>query len=171
MDLRQALKEQLHAALAMLADCVRRCPDDVWLAGEPPRAFWRVAFHTVYYTQLYLGQDEAAFRPWPGHRTDIAALVNPTADVEPYELSGETVPYDQTMVLDYIAYVDSIVDPTVDALDLDTDRSGFPNYPTMAKLSHELLNLRHLQGHVGQLSERLMAIGIDTDWISGKVGP
>jgi hypothetical protein len=27
------------------------------------------------------------------------------------------------------------------------------------------MNLRHLQGHVGQLSELLMAKGIDTDWI------
>ena len=38
-------------------------------------------------------------------------------------------------------------------------------YPGMAKLSHELMNLRHLQGHVGQLSELLLARGIETDWI------
>lgn len=165
MELRQALKEQLHAALAMLADCVRRCPDDLWTAGAPPRTSWRIAFHAAYFTQLYLGQDEAAFRPWPGHRADIAARVNPTADVEPYELSEETEPYDQRTMLDYIAFIDGLIDPIVDTLDLDTDRSGFPNYPTMAKLSHELLNLRHLQGHVGQLSERLMERGIDSDWI------
>ena len=36
----------------------------------------------------------------------------------------------------------------------------------MSKLSHELMNLRHTQGHVGQLSELLMARGIDTDWTS-----
>jgi hypothetical protein len=36
----------------------------------------------------------------------------------------------------------------------------------MGKLSHQILNLRHLQGHVGQLSELLMARGIDIDWVS-----
>lgn len=167
MELRQALKEQLHAALAMLADCVRRCPDELWTAGAPPRAFWRVAFHAAYFTQLYLGQDEAAFVSWPGNRADIAAQVNPTADVEPYELPEDTAPYDQRTMLDYIAYVGGLVDRIVDALDLDTEWSGFPHYPAMAKLSHELLTLRHLQGHVGQLSERLMERGIDSDWISG----
>ncbi len=28
------------------------------------------------------------------------------------------------------------------------------------------MSLRHIQGHVGQLSELLMAHGIDTDWVS-----
>jgi hypothetical protein len=36
----------------------------------------------------------------------------------------------------------------------------------MSKLSHELMNLRHIQGHVGQLSELLMVAGIDTRWIA-----
>ena len=64
--------------------------------------------------------------------------------------------------------MDSILDPTVDALDLEAQETGIPWYKDMSKLSHELLTLRHLQGHVGQLSELLMARGIDTDWI-GKV--
>ncbi len=36
----------------------------------------------------------------------------------------------------------------------------------MSKLSHQLMNLRHRQGHIGQLSELLMARGIDTDWVA-----
>ena len=166
MEFRQAFKEQLHAGLAMLADCIERCPDDLWTAGEPPRTFWRVAFHAAYFTQLYLGQNEAAFEPWTGHREDVGAQVNPTADVEPYELAEETEPYSRERMLGYVAFIRSRVDAIVDALDLDTPQSGFPNYPKLGKLSHELLTLRHLQGHVGQLSERLMAQGIDTDWFS-----
>ena len=37
MELRQALKEQYHAGLAMLAECVEKCPADMWLAGEHQR--------------------------------------------------------------------------------------------------------------------------------------
>ena len=66
MDLRRALKEQYHGGLAMLAECVEKCPEDMWTAGAHPRTFWRIAFHAAFFTQLYLGQNEAAFQPWPG---------------------------------------------------------------------------------------------------------
>ena len=45
-ELRQALKEQYHAGLTMLAECVGNCPDEMWLKGNYPRAFWRIAFHS-----------------------------------------------------------------------------------------------------------------------------
>ena len=62
--LRLALREQYHAGLKMLADCVEKCPDDEWLKGTPPRSFWRIAFHAVFYTHLYMGQDEESAEAW-----------------------------------------------------------------------------------------------------------
>jgi hypothetical protein len=158
MELRQALKEQYHAGLAMLAECVEKCPEDVWREGEQSRPFWGIAFHAVYYTHLYLVQNEAAFQPWPGQRENRLP-------------EGDDI-YQRTEILDYIRFVDALIDPTVDQLDLASDETGFSWYPNMSKLSHQLMNLRHTQGHVGQLSELLMARGIDTDWISksGKLG-
>jgi hypothetical protein len=90
--------------------------------------------------------------------------------VEPYELPEGAESYGRNEMLDYIRFVDELVDPTVDQLDLDSDETGFSWCPNMSKLSQELLNLRHIQGHVGQLSERLMAKGIDTDWVSKSNG-
>jgi hypothetical protein len=164
--LRQALKEQYHAGLAMLADCVAKCPDDQWTAGTHPRTFWRIAFHAAYFAHLYLGQSLAVYRPWPGRPNGCRELWQEPWQLEPCDLPEEFAPYTKNQILDYIAYVDSIIDPTVDTLDLDAQETGIPWYSNMSKLSHELLNLRHLQGHVGQLSELLMARGIDTDWIS-----
>lgn len=166
MDLRQALKEQYHAGLAMLDQCVERCPDDLWTSGAPPRLFWRIAFHTVFYTHLYLVQNEAAFRPWPHHRKDCDRLWYEPSEHEPYELPENTEPYRPSDIRAYIAFVDALIDPTLDTLDLAAPDTGFPWYKDMTKLSHELMNLRHLQGHVGQLSELLMARGIDTNWVS-----
>ncbi|CAN5584922.1 hypothetical protein BH11ARM2_BH11ARM2_21550 [soil metagenome] len=166
--IKQALKEQIHASLAMLAQCVERCPDDLWVSGTHPRAYWRIAFHAVFYAQLYLGQNEAAFQPWLGHREDIGRLLNGTGEIEPFDLPEETVPYRQKEMLGYLAFVDSLVDPTVDGLDLEAVDTGFSWYKNMRKLSHELLSLRHIQGHVGQLSELLMEQGIDIDWISRR---
>jgi hypothetical protein len=171
MELRQALKEQYHAGLAMLAECVEKCPEAIWLAGEHPRTFWRIAFHAAFFTHLYLGQNEAAFQPWPGRREGIHhRLWEDPAYVEPYELPEQVESYRRSEILDYIRFVDALVDPTVDGLNLDADETGFSWYPNMSKLSHELMNLRHLQGHIGQLSELLMARGIDTDWVAKSGG-
>ena len=171
MEMREALKEQYHAGLAMLAECVEKCPEGLWLEGEHPRPFWRIAFHTVFFTHLYLVQDEAAFTPWPGRREGIHTdLWLPPFEVEPYELPEEAEIYQSSEMHDYIRFVDALVGPTVDHLDLASNETGFSWYPNMSKLSHQLLNLRHLQGHVGQLSERLMARGIDTDWVARSIG-
>jgi hypothetical protein len=172
MELRQALKEQYHAGLAMLAECVEKCPEGMWLEGEHPRTFWRIAFHAAFFTHLYLGRNEEAFLPWPGRREGIhPGLWRRPWEVEPFELPEEAEIYRSSEILDYIRFVDGLVEPTVDRLDLDSDETGFSWYRNMSKLSHQLMNLRHLQGHVGQLSERLMIRGIDTGWVARSGGP
>jgi len=165
MDLKNDLKEQYHAALGMLADCVDRCPDDLWTSGTEWRTFWRIAFHAAYFTHLYLGQDRAALQPWPGSPETYNALWEEGGEVEPYELPMTIEVLLRKDALDYIAFIYSIVGPTLDSLDLDAAETGFEWYTGMSKLSHELMNLRHIQGHVGQLSELLMARGIDINWI------
>ncbi|MBS1724745.1 MAG: hypothetical protein JSS66_17525 [Armatimonadetes bacterium] len=169
----------------MLRECIERCPDDLWTASNPEspashrddnpewngveRPFWRIAFHDIYFTHLYLGRSASAFEAPPSSfavsiRADFAPMWCPPWSLEPYELPSETPPCLRPELLEYLDYVDSLVDPTVDALDLESPSSGFEWYPQETKLSHVLLNLRHLQGHVGQLSELLMLQGIDVSW-------
>jgi hypothetical protein len=162
MDIKSALKEQYHAALAMLANCIECCPDDLWTSGTPPRTFWRIALHAAFFTHLYLGQGKAAFQPWTGCPAGYEAMWRE----QPYALPEAIEPLSRTVTLDYIAHIDSLINPTIDQLNLDASESGFHWYPNISKLSHEIMNLRHIQGHVGQLSELLMAHGIDTDWIA-----
>ena len=171
MEFRDAMKEQYHAGLAMLAECVEKCPESMWLEGEHPRAFWRIAFHAAFFTHLYLGQNDETFQPWPDRREGIHhRLWHDPAQIEPYELPEDAECYGRNEILAYIRFVDGLVDPTVDQLDLDSGETGFSWYPNMSKLSHDLMNLRHIQGHVGQLSELLMARGIDTDWVGKSAG-
>ncbi len=145
----------------MLAECVEKCPEELWMEGEDLRTYWRIAYHAAFFTHLYLGQNEEAFQPWPGRREEIP---------QPGEADEDLLEwpdfYRKDEILDYLRFIDGVIDPTVDRLDLDSNETGFSWYPDMSKLSHELMSLRHLQGHVGQLSERLMAKGIDTDWVS-----
>lgn len=176
MDLRTALKEQYHAGLAMLQQCVERCPNDLWSASRPTtdeerqidRACWRIAFHAAYFTHLYMGQNEASVQPWPDPRPDTKEMWGPPWSLEPYEMPVDTAPYSQDEILDYIDFIDKLVDSTVEGLDLETEDPGFCWYKRISKLSHELMNLRHIQGHIGQLSELLMERGIDIDWIARR---
>jgi len=170
MDLRTSLKEQYHAGLTMLAECVEKCPEEMWTAGTHPRTFWRIAFHAAFFTQLYLGPDENMFERWPGcHETDEPLFAEPP-ELDPYGLPEGAEPYGRDEILVYIGFVDARIDALVDALDLDREDPGISWYKGISKLSHVLMNLRHIQGHVGQLSELLMARGIDTNWIAKSAG-
>src|SRR5436305_7298586 len=103
MDVRSALKEQYHAGLAMFAQCVERYPDDLWIKTSQPqhdpqykhwdvdRPYWRIAFHCIFFTHLYLGQNLESFRPPKntqiGKREDFQAMWGPPWELEPFELA------------------------------------------------------------------------------------
>ncbi len=140
MDLKTALKEQYHAGLAMLAECVAKCPDNLWISGTHPRAYWRIAFHAAFFTHLGLGQDERAFASPPpelavARREDSRRLWTEPAYLEPYEMPEDAAPYSQQDILEYIGFVDTLVDPTVEGLDLESPDSGFSWYEDIGKLS------------------------------------
>jgi hypothetical protein len=132
-----------------------------------------MAFHTAFFTHNYLVQNEGAFNESfvIGRTPSVvvhalgAERWTQCGEVEPYELPDGAPTVSKKDVLEYFAYIRGLIDPTVDALDLETDDSGFSWYTDISKLSHELMNLRHIQGHVGQLSELLMARGIDIEWV------
>ena len=69
-------------------------------------------------------------------------------------------PYTKEEILDYLNFIDESISGWVDRLDLDSQESGFSWYPNLPKLDHQLLNLRHLAGHAGQLSELVMQAGV-----------
>jgi hypothetical protein len=105
-----------------------------------------------------MGQNQASFKAWRKH-SDVAVELEEGPTEEPLTQGDVTA---------YIDDIRSRIGATVDALDLDTDDPGFHWYKNINKLEHELLSIRHVQGHVGQLSERLFAAGIETDWISRR---
>lgn len=159
MDLKPALISQYRAGLAMLRQAIERCPAELWTAGAHPRNFWRIAYHAIFYTHFYAMHGESSFQPWAKHRRHVPSLWA-DQDGPPVEL-----PYSVAETLEYLDYVDSKIDEWVNELDLSRMETGFDWYP-IPKLDHQLMNVRHLQGHVGQISELLMAHGVDVDWIA-----
>jgi hypothetical protein len=55
MNIQSALKSQYHAALKTLRLAVEKCPDALWdNPADGPAPFWRVVYHTLFYTHFYL---------------------------------------------------------------------------------------------------------------------
>lgn len=167
--LRDMLKSQYHAALAMLRETIELCPDELWYDEGPHNAYWQIAYHTLFFTHLYLMPDEAAFRPWRGHRSraqhpdGIAGPADPES-----ELPLLPDPYTREQTLEYWRFSDEIVDNAVDALDLHSPASGFHWY-RIPKLEHQIVNIRHVEHHVAQLADRLRAAeGVGVRWVGAR---
>jgi hypothetical protein len=165
--LRAALGSQYHAALAMLRDAIERCPEPEWVSDDHRNAFWQIAYHTLFFTHLYLQPSLEAFRPWEGHQGGVQhedGIAGPADPSSSLPLIPE--PYTKAQVLAYCRLVDAMVDGAVVALDLDGAESGFPWY-RMGKLEHQLVNLRHVQHHAAQLADRLRAASdIGVRWVA-----
>jgi hypothetical protein len=160
MDMKAALLSQYRAGLAMLRNCIEVCPDDVWSAGVHPRAFWRIAYHAIFYTHLYLAVDHTSFQPWDRHCDHGRILwIDDETGVPPEETT-----FTRAELLEYVAWVDVSLEGFLAAIDLGSQSSGFPWYP-ISKLEHQIVNIRHLGVHVGQLQERLTDRGIETEWV------
>lgn len=172
MNLRPVLKSQYHASLAMLLEAIQRCPDELWSNSEHKNAFWQVAYHTLFFTHLYLQPDEAAFRPWSGHQGDVQHPDGIADKADPNStLPLIPNPYTKAQVLEYWTFLDQMVDDAVDALDLENPQSGFWWYK-MSKLEHQFVNIRHVQHHAAQLADRLRsAANIGIHWVGGRPAP
>jgi hypothetical protein len=153
-NLRPALKGQYHAALDMLKGAIEACPEELWLAGVPPRSFWRVAYHTLFFTHLYLQVEDSEFVPWELHRDEVLSIDKERLDAKPYS---------KDEILGYWELVDAMVDSQLDKIDLNSPNSGYHWY-SIPKLDHQILNIRHIQEHAGQLRDRLLEAGIDQRW-------
>lgn len=165
MDIIPALKSQYHASLRVLRLAMTQCPDGVWIGrSDDPAAFWRVSYHTLFFTHMYLSKDEKSLVPWERHRKEAV-------DLDSGEGSDFAVvpPYTREELLGYWSFCDGLVDTALMNLDLSAASCGFSWY-TMPKLEHQLVNIRHIQHHAASLSMRLrLGNGVEVKWV-GKGG-
>ena len=111
MNIQAILKSQYHASLAMLLEAIDTCPGSLWTSDAYTNPYWQVAYHTLYYTHLYLQPDAAAFTPWGLHRPDHHRF-GPRA-----ESAGPLDPYAPADLSAYWRLCDRMVDSAVDRLD------------------------------------------------------
>jgi hypothetical protein len=164
VDIKAALKSQYHAALAMLEPAIEECPVELWAREHPASPYWQIAYHVLFFTHLYMIQNEDAFTPWEHHREETQFLGE--LPWPPHDPPNSGEPYTREQVLAYWRAVDGMVDATIDAVDLEAEDCGFWWYE-LTKLEHEWMNVRHIQHHTGQMRDRLAEFVQLPDWMGG----
>jgi hypothetical protein len=152
------LTGQFEAALCMLHDSIRKCPPAHWedkIANDP---FRQVAYHILFWVDLYLSPGETAFQLRDLHQRGGDDRLDNSVS---YGLSKEET-------LAYLAVcrqkmLQTLAGETAQSLQ---GPSGFSWLPFSRGEVH-LYNLRHVQHHTGQLSAFLRRIVTDGErwWV------
>ena len=142
---KQSTLGQFEAALAMLKQCIERCPDDLWEGVIAQLSVRQVAYHTLFFADLYLTQSEDTFQLRELHR----------AGGDERE-SGSCAGLDKQATLAYLAICLEKLRTTLADESEETLRgpSGF-SWCKFPRAELHLYNLRHIQHHAGQLSSYL----------------
>jgi uncharacterized damage-inducible protein DinB len=137
---------QFGAAIDMLENAMRACPDEVWYDRSRSPEFWYVAFHTLFFIDLYLSETDAGFVPPPPFTLD---------EMDPAGIMPER-PHTKEELFAYLAHGREKCRRTIADLtpDRGVQRCGF--YWLELSVAELLLyNMRHVQHHAGQLNMML----------------
>lgn len=157
------LANQIEAALCTLGLCIDCCPAAAWNAPVGNLAFCQVAFHTLFFADYYLGQNEDTFGQQPFHLTNADFFL----DYEELQPRQQRLLYDQAAIQAYLGHCrekakTAIAADTADSL---SRPCGFAR-KSFSRAELHVYNIRHIQHHAAQLSLRLrLDAGVDIPWI------
>ncbi|MCB0667312.1 MAG: DinB family protein [Saprospiraceae bacterium] len=141
--IKSALISQYRASLMMFRNAINLCSPELWLSGRYPNPTWQMVYHALFFMDLYLYPHLDDCKSWEGHRKGYQ-------DFERKDLD----PYTKPEVLQFLSYIDNRLESAVNGIDLNAPECGFYWYK-VNKLEHQLVNLKHLQHHLGQLQDRI----------------
>jgi hypothetical protein len=140
---REALSAQFGAALDMLENAVAACPDELWRDRDSQPQFWHLAYHTLFWTDLYLSGSRDGFAPPPPFTLD---------ELGPGGALTARV-YEKGEILSYIVHCRDKAAMAIGGLSEATmSRSGTISAGRVTYAEVSLYNLRHIQHGVGQLN-------------------
>jgi hypothetical protein len=135
--------QQFGASIDMLENAVQACPEEVWSDRSQPPEFWYVAYHTLFWLDLYLSDSPEGFAPPPPFTLD---------ELDPAGLVPER-PYAKQELLAYLEHGRAKCRAAIVALTDEQlgQRCGVARFDfSIAELM--LYNMRHVQHHTAQLN-------------------
>jgi len=157
--------QQFGAAIDMLDNALRACPDELWrdrLWDDPSERpeysqFWYRVYHTLFWLDLYLTGAEEGFAP-PAPFT----LIEMDEDDLPER------PYTKDELQAYLDYGRRKCQATIEALTDETaQRRCRFDWGEVSFVELQLYSMRHVQEHASQLSLMLgQKVGSAPDWVT-----
>src|SRR5438874_2041038 len=146
--LTKILLAQFEAALRMMKHCVDACPPRFWEGKVANATFRQLAYHTLYYVDLYLSPNPMAFERRDlhsrgGHRRGPTGC---TALSKQETLAYLTICRRKAIQILAAETAESLQGPC-----------GFP-WRKVSRGELHIYNIRHIQHHTGQLSAYLRRV-------------
>lgn len=158
---RRVTLSQFQAALEMVESAVAQCPDSAWASPVGTRAFWRVAYHALFYGDFYLCRSESDHTPLPWQRADENFL----------DADDAGPPLERETLLAFARHCRAKASAVI-PWESDELRAGFSGFPWLPFTRAEIhvYNARHLQHHAGQLAAAIRAAGgPPVEWVGMRV--
>jgi len=158
--------QQFGASIDMLENALRTCPDELWSSQMwedrtmPPgfSEFWYVAYHTLFWLDLYLSGSVEGFNPPAPFTLD---------ELDPAGLLPERV-YTRNELLSYLEHNRTKCRATIEALTDERVQQRCVFAWGEVSFGELLLdNMRHVQEHSAQLSMFLgQQKGSNARWVA-----
>jgi hypothetical protein len=140
---RTIIWQQFGAAITMLEDAMRACPDDLWSDRSQPLEFWYVTYHTLFWLDLYLSGSVTGFAP-PAPFT--------LEELDPAGVLPER-PYTRDELQSYLDHCHQKCRATLEALSDEKARQHCKfSWGEVSFAELLLYNMRHVQEHAAQLN-------------------
>ena len=157
---------QFGAAIDMLENAMRACPEELWSdPTKPPEwhdragvGFWYIAFHVLFFLDFYLSDSAAGFLPPAPFTLD---------ELDPAGLLPER-PFTKEELLAYLEHGRRKCRAAIEMLtdERAAQRCGFDR-PDLSVAELLLYNMRHVQHHAAQLNLMLrQATGSAPCWVA-----
>lgn len=130
-------------AIDMLENAIAACPDALWSDRAQRPEYWRLAYHTLYFLDLYLSDSDEGFAPPPPFTAETLEPDGATRE-QPYT-KDETLAYLRHCREKCRALIQGLTDE-----DMAEIRTIFTREWTV--LEWLLYNMRHVQHHAAQFS-------------------
>lgn len=161
--IKSLIVSQFEASLCTLSHCVARCPDDLWNVRVAKYPFCQVAFHTLFFSDYYLGPDAESLRQQPFH------LANPNlfGDYEQLEDREPQSLYEKPQIETYMDFCRGKAVATI-AAETEEDLRAPAKFArrNFSRAELHVYNMRHIQHHAAQLILRLrLDTDVDIPWI------
>lgn len=165
--LHEVLAHQFEASLGALNVVIARCPDAIWHEPVANWKFCQAAFHTVFFTDVYLqpSEDPVALKAQAFHQSHQAQF----RDYEELEDRPQVHTYDKSFVREYLLFVRQKAQDTIarESAQVLAGQSGF-SWRKCSRAELHVYSIRHIQHHAAQLGLRLRqhSPDITIPWVS-----